>query len=308
MSQFPQSFGPDGRYQLLHLLGEGEGGRVFAARDTQQDKQLALKQLTRRRTPQELERRFAALSQLKHPNLVELFSMYSTWEPPFYTMQLVPGVDVVRYIRQPSEALFQADNDDELDGNLLLGERSRASSRSVFSAPASGGFERAREVARQLCAGLDYTHAHGFIHRDLTRGNIRVTEQHQVVVMDYGLAAEHAPGSPGGPSPVTPGPTPNEMIGTAAYMAPEQWDTKELSPAVDWYSLGVILFEGLCGALPFVGSAHEVLLRKRTVSAPGPSLLLPEIPDDLDAICHGLMISDPKRRWSGARVLARLAG
>lgn len=306
MSQLPQSFGPDGRYELLHLLGEGEGGRVFAAQDHVEGKQVALKQLTRRRTPAELERRFAALSKLKHPNLVELFAMYSTWEPPFYTMQLVPGVDVVRYIRQSSELLFDASGDaaDDQDGDLLLGQRSRASSRSVFSAPASGGFARARSVVRQLCAGLEYAHTHGFIHRDLTKGNIRVTAEHQVVVMDYGLAAEHGQVAPG--EPTAPAASPTEMIGTAAYMAPEQWDAKELSPAVDWYSLGVVLFEALCGALPFIGSAHEVLLRKRTVGAPSPSLLLPEIPDDLDAICHGLMVGDPKRRWSGPRVLSRL--
>lgn len=308
MSDYPKPFGPEERYQLLRQLGEGAGGRVYLALDRLEGREVALKQLTRRRTPAEFERRFAALSRLKHRNLVELFAMYSTWEPPFYTMQLVPGVDVVRYIREEAPSGIEAltiESEDDLEGNLLLGEKSRAANRSVFTPPAPGGLDRARSALRQLCAALDYAHQQGFIHRDITRGNIRVDAEGRLVVMDYGLAAESLPA----PDVAAESQEPNsgaELVGTAAYMAPEQWDARELSPAVDWYSMGVVLFEALCGALPFVGSAHEVFVRKRTVGAPSPSLLLPQIPDDLDAICRGLMQSDPKRRWTGERVLQRL--
>ncbi|MCA9631336.1 MAG: serine/threonine protein kinase [Myxococcales bacterium] len=309
MTDYPKPFGPDQRYELQKQLGEGAGGRVYLALDRVERRDVALKQLTRRRTPEEFERRFAALSRLKHENLVELYDMYSTWEPPFYTMQLVPGVDVVRYIREEAPSGIETlgiEEEDDLEGNLLLGEKSRAANRSVFTPPEPGGMDRARSALRQLCAGLAYAHAQGFIHRDITRGNIRVDSDGRLVVMDYGLAAEsppqgdlegeeRAPESAGG------------LVGTAAYMAPEQWDERELSPAVDWYSMGVVLFEALCGALPFVGSAHEVFVRKRTVGAPSPSLLLPRIPDDLDAICRGLMQSDPRRRWNAERVLERLA-
>ncbi len=306
MTDYPKPFGPDQRYELKKQLGEGAGGRVYLALDRVEQRDVALKQLTRRRTPEEFERRFAALSRLKHPNLVELYAMYSTWEPPFYTMQLVPGVDVVRYIREESPTGIETlglEAEEDLEGNLLLGEKSRAANRSVFTPPEQGGMDRAREALRQLCAGLDHAHRQGFIHRDITRGNIRVDADGRLVVMDYGLAAEsQARREPDGDAPSSDG----GLVGTAAYMAPEQWDERELSPAVDWYSMGVVLFEAVCGALPFVGSAHEVFVRKRTVGAPSPSLLLPQVPDDLDAICRGLMQSDPKRRWTGERVLQRL--
>ncbi|MCA9643980.1 MAG: serine/threonine protein kinase [Polyangiaceae bacterium] len=308
MTDYPKPFGPEQRYELLKQLGEGAGGRVYLAVDHKEGREVALKQLTRRRTPEEFERRFALLSKLKHENLVELYAMYSTWEPPFYTMQLVPGVDIVRYIREESPSGIEAlgmEAEEDLEGNLLLGEKSRAANRSVFTPPESGGMDRARNALRQLCAGLEYAHRQGLIHRDITRGNIRVDSRGRLVVMDYGLAAEQLPTPDAAPASQAPN-SDGELVGTAAYMAPEQWNARELSPAVDWYSMGVVLFEALCGALPFVGSAHEVFVRKRTVGAPSPSLLLPQVPDDLDAICKGLMQSDPKRRWNAERVIQRL--
>jgi serine/threonine protein kinase len=113
------------------------------------------------------------------------------------------------------------------------------------------------------------------------------------VLLDYGLLAR--PGEP------TDGP-----VGRVDYMAPEQWDGGRLSPAADWYSVGLLLFEALTGALPFSGTAQEVLLRKRTVGAPSPSLLVPGVPQDLDTLCAALLRSSPELRPDGAAVVATL--
>ncbi|MBX3184436.1 MAG: serine/threonine protein kinase [Polyangiaceae bacterium] len=287
-------FGPDGRYQLGPLLGSGTGGVVYRAFDEVEARFVALKQLTRRRTPEELDRRFASLSRLRHPNLVALHAMHARWEPPFYTMQFVPGVDVISYVRGETERPQEAEASD-----ILLGERRRASEGSLFRAPSPGGYQRARRALVELCAGLTYAHEAGFVHRDVTRVNVRVTAEERLVVMDYGLTAMIGDPTPSG----APG---ADMIGTVDYMAPEQWDQHTPEPALDWYAVGVVLFEALCGVLPFAGSAHEVLMRKRTVGAPSLSLLLPEVPPDLDAICRGLLQSDPTRRWGAAQVLERL--
>jgi eukaryotic-like serine/threonine-protein kinase len=89
-------------------------------------------------------------------------------------------------------------------------------------------------------------------------------------------------------------------VGSPAYMAPEQWERTATGPPSDWYAVGVMLFEALTGSLPFAGSGEEVVLRKRTVSAPRASQLVAAVPPDLDDWTARLLRTDPSQRQPAA--------
>ena len=110
----------------------------------------------------------------------------------------------------------------------------------------------------QLVKAVMALHAHHVIHRDLKPSNVMVTRDGRVVVLDFGLALESQQLEASA----------SQIVGTPAYMAPEQAGGEKITGACDWYAVGVMLYEGLCGELPFVGRPLEVLRRKREAKAP----------------------------------------
>jgi tetratricopeptide (TPR) repeat protein len=163
----------------------------------------------------------------------------------------------------------------------------------------AGGFDetRLRAALAQLAEALSVLHSAGLVHRDIKPTNIMITPTGRLVLLDFGLVLARR-------EPETLSTT--GMVGTAAYMAPEQGTSARIGPAADWYSLGIVLYEALAGQRPFSGTPLEIAMRKQEREPLPPSAVAAGVPADLDALCQELLRRDPETRLSGDNVLGRL--
>jgi hypothetical protein len=174
--------------------------------------------------------------------------------------------------------------------------------KQAMPAPARSpaNLDRLLAALRQLVEGIHTLHSAGKLHRDIKPSNVLVTREGRVVLLDFGVATEiltHGEKAHTGSG---------EVVGTACYMAPEQADDSPPSPASDWYSVGVMLYEALVGRPPFVGSLTEILTMKTLIEPPAPSACVEGVPAELDALCRSLLDRDPARRPTGVEILRRL--
>jgi hypothetical protein len=275
-------FEGDERFELRRLVGEGGMGLVYEAYDRERDLVVALKTL-RAVEPNALYRlktEFRARADLDHRNLVRLGELHHARGHWFFTMELVDGVSFLDHVRDPLA--------------VSLGVAAEPGAEP----PLPGTFhdERLRDGLRQLALGLEALHRAGKVHRDLKPSNVLVTRKGRVVVLDFGLMRDA----------VVAKVSDAALVGTAAYMAPEQAITPAVMPAADCYSVGVMLFEALTGRLPFEGRAIEILLRKQQVAAP-PVARYGPVPPDLARLCDELLALEPARRPTAAEIVARLS-
>ena len=254
----PQKQWPDvPGYQILGLLGSGGMGVVYRALDKNRVRQVALKTV-RHESPKAIDRfkhEFRSLLEVVHVNLVRLYELIFDGRGWYIVMELVDGVDFLRYVRDdagiPGEMWRQTGvTTTEADGGqaLLAPVHNPVVVDQAPTPLSSTGRRRLREVLLQLAQGIAALHGAGKLHRDIKPSNVLVTPGRRVVLLDFGLATEL------GHRGLTLT-TEAQPLGTAAYMSPEQAAGTKVSAASDWYSMGVMLHEALTGRLPFQGSA-----------------------------------------------------
>ena len=208
-------------------------------------------------------------------------------------MELIDGVDVLTWVcgDSPGPALEEVSTA-PLGRRRLPAPGERAPSPRYDEA-------RLRAALGQMAHALSYLHDAGKVHRDIKPSNTLVTDAGRVVLLDFGVVADLTAGRrDSGP-----------ILGTEAFMAPEVME-RRVGPEADWYSFGVLLYRMLTGRLP-AAHVNEVLERARLgLPHPSPRALAPEVPRDLDDLCHDLLFADPSRRPigpAGARAARRRA-
>ncbi len=263
-----------GPYRIETPLGKGGMGEVFRATDTRLHRTVAIKILPRDKVADpERKKRFLqearAASALNHPNIVTLHDIASDGGVDYLVMECVPGTALDKLI--PPKGLPLAD---------------------------------ALNYAQQIASGLAAAHAAGVVHRDMKPGNVMVTADAEVKILDFGLAklAERAPGMDGETqtqdAPMT---ATGAVMGTVAYMSPEQAGGRPLDHRTDIFSLGIILYEMLAGARPFHGKSQVETLHA-IMHDPPPAL--PKAPPRVQEILDKTLEKDPKERYQSAADLA----
>lgn len=269
------------RYSIVRRIGAGGFGVVFEALDRTRGERVALKTLGRLEPASLLrfKREFRAVADLSHPNVVQLFDLEAFEGEWFFTMELVDGVDFLAWVRRRFEVTHSDGPSDESERTLVADEILHATvSRTVApSLRQTIDYGVLREALRQLAHALIALHDAELVHRDMKPSNVVVDRDGRVVLLDFGIAADLRRED----ARVT---DVDAVVGTPAYMAPEQGAAMPVGPATDWYAVGVMLFEALTGTLPFQGSALQMLMDKQHIAPPRPAAVAANVPADLDAL------------------------
>jgi len=262
-----------GSYEILVPISAGGMGEVYRASDTKLGRDVALKVLPAEMAhdPERLvrfRREAKALAQLDDPNIVTIHSVEESDGVHFLTMQLVEG--------QPLDRLIPA-------GGLPV--------------------EQIVEIARALADALAAAHEKGIVHRDLKPANVMVSSEGRVKVLDFGLAKDVRAAELGGATLTSVSQTEvGVVMGTPAYMSPEQASGRPLDPRTDIFSLGVVLHEMATGRRPFDGdSSAELISAILRDTAPPVTDLRPDLPSDLARIIRRCLEKDPRHRVQTAR-------
>jgi Tol biopolymer transport system component len=260
-------------YRIEAFIGAGGMGDVYRARDTHLGRDVALKVL-----PPELAsdaervRRFEqearAIAALNHPNIVTLYSVEEAGGLRFLTMELVEGTPLSEQIPRAGLPL-----------------------------------DRLLDIGVALTDGLATAHARGIVHRDLKPANVMVTREGRVKILDFGLAKLKPVAAVSDQtttaSPVT---SDGQLLGTVAYMSPEQAEGRDVDHRSDIFSFGVMLYELATGHRPFKGDSTLSLLSAILRDAPALlTELKPEVPRELARVVRRCLAKDPERRCQSAK-------
>jgi TolB-like protein/cytochrome c-type biogenesis protein CcmH/NrfG len=262
-----------GPYEIQSPLGAGGMGEVYRATDAKLARDVALKVLPAEMAddPERLarfRREAKTLAQLDHPNIVTIYSVEESDGFHFLTMQLVEG--------QPLDRLICA-------GGLPL--------------------DRIVEIAGALGDALAAAHEKGIVHRDLKPANVMVSSEGRVKVLDFGLAKDINVVNAGDATMTSDSRTQvGVVMGTPAYMSPEQTSGRPLDHRTDIFSLGVLLHEMATGRRPFEGtSSAELVSAVLRDTPPSVTDVRPDLPSDLARIVRRCLEKDPRHRVQTAR-------
>ncbi len=267
-----------GPYEISSLIGAGGMGEVWSATDTRLHRAAAIKALPASVAddPERLarfKREAQVLAALSHPNIAAIYGLEESDGASYLAMELVDGDDLSARIER---------------GPLPVDE--------------------AVEIALQIAAGLEEAHEKGIVHRDLKPANIKVTPDRKVKVLDFGLAKAMDP-EPSDPRTLGPSdraltmtsPAMTQMgmiLGTAAYMAPEQARGRPVDKRADIWAFGVVLFEMLTGRRLFEGADVSVTLASVIKDTPDWNALPADLPAPVRRVLRRCLEKDPKRRLS----------
>jgi serine/threonine protein kinase/tetratricopeptide (TPR) repeat protein len=313
-----------GRYRILRPHAHGGLGEVFLAHDDELGRDVALKRLRFWRADDPGSRRrfvaeAAVTARLEHPGVVPVHGLVQDADGrPAYAMRFIQGDtldDAIKHFHEPAGGDDGKRSTSEIILEALTGPQPPRFDSLEFRQMLS------RFVA--VCNAIAYAHSRNIIHRDLKPANIMLGPFGETLVVDWGLAKDLNAGADdsltatenldqpqSGPQPFTIAPSnavtqAGEILGTPAYMAPEQADGQVVGPAADVYGLGAILYTLLTGARPVPGGNPQVVLDKvrRGAIAP-PRTVIPGVPRPLDAACGKAMALDPAARYPSAMDLA----
>ena len=266
-----------GAYRVLEKLGEGGMGEVYLAEDTKLGRRVALKKLTEGTTSDperrgRFEREARAVAALNHPNIVTIHSVEELDGVVFLTMELVEGKTLTEIIPRQGMSLDQ-----------ML------------------------KIAIPLADAVGAAHQKGITHRDLKPANVMVGPDGRVKVLDFGLAKLQQDAALQGHE-VTMATAhvtgEGRIVGTVAYMSPEQAEGKEVDARSDIFSLGVLLFEIATGERPFKGDTNVSLLSSILKDTPRSlTELRADMPRDLARIIKRCLAKDPEERYQTAKDL-----
>ncbi len=252
----------DGRYRIVRRIGAGGMARVFLAEDVDLHRDVAIKVL---------HERFAEDEQF-----VERFSREARAAAGLNHPNIVAVYD-----RGHADGSYYIAME-YLDGDTL---------KDVITKQGPVQPKRAIDIALQLLAALRFAHRRDVIHRDVKPQNVMVLRDGRVKVADFGIARA-------GDSDMTEA---GSIVGTAQYLSPEQARGQHVGPESDLYSVGVVLYEMLCGRVPFTGDSAVAIAMKHVQEPPiPPSRIEPSIPPELEAIVLRAMQKDATRRYHSA--------
>ena len=252
-----------GRYQMEARIGAGGMAEVFRGFDPVLNRTVAIKvlnpQFARDTSFVERFRREAqAAARLNQPNIVAVYDTGADEGTQFIVMEFIEGRTLGEFMetgRKPTPV-------------------------------------QAAEIAQKICAALAAAHAAGVIHRDIKPGNVMVTRDGTVKVMDFGIARVLGPET---------APQTSAVLGTASYLSPEQAQGGPVDARTDIYSLGAVLYEMLTGRPPFMGDTPVAVAYKQVNETPVvPSQLNPDVPARLDAVVMKALSKNPSNRYQSA--------
>lgn len=262
-----------GRYEIGERLGSGGMSSVHQATDLILERTVAVKILAEHLSDDErfvarFRREALAVAKLIHPNIVQVYDTGIDDGRHYIVMEYVQGRSGAQILQRHGP----------LDGDTTA------------------------EIGAQACAGLDYAHRRGIIHRDVKPGNLMIVGgpvgggEMTMKLTDFGIAraVEQTRITQVG-----------SVVGTAAYLSPEQVRGEEATPATDVYALGVVLYQFLTGRLPYEGSTlAELAVRQQNEKPLPPSTYNDEVPETLGAAVLRALEGDPNRRYASASELA----
>jgi serine/threonine-protein kinase len=263
----PQVLGE--RYEIGGVLGRGGMAEVHRGRDLRLGREVAVKVLRSdlARDPSfqvRFRREAQASASLNHPAIVAVYDTgedrTATGATPYIVMEYVEGETLRDVLRR--------------EGHLDP--------------------ERAMSLSADICGALDFSHRNGIVHRDVKPGNVMITPQGTVKVMDFGIARAVSDSAATMTSTAA-------VIGTAQYLSPEQARGESVDARSDVYSVGCMLYELVTGAPPFTGDSPVAVAYQHVREDPKlPSSINPRIPPELDAILLKAMSKNPANRYQSA--------